>query len=298
MLYFDQEETNHVGTIRQQFWALLHFPFHVCILLVVEGLSRFSIWVKVIDVLNPYTQAFSYILQNTTIDENSTTGGPTGEHLTHLVELYNESTLQLFEKWEAPKYAVPNITDWLNYLEHSDGNAAQFQYGAFNIYNIGFQFVTDNLGINAPESYIKNDQALAGIFALFYTVFLYFFIAAGLTLVILAVLYVVGKRRKLRGEVFSIAFRILVGVGLCLLAFMDLPSLQSQDNSAINTYLYSPWLLPTVVLAYGLGSWKSIPYCVRRELTNVTVLLVDNLLINYVRMAVRGRKKEETSTVV
>ena len=253
MLYFDQEETNSVGTIRQQFWALLHFPFHVCILLVVEGLSRLSVWVKVIDVLNPYVANFNSVLLNSTFNFSSTTGGPTGESLRSLVELYNETTVQLFERWEAPKYAIPNITDYLTLMEQSNGSSADFGYGAASVFNTGFTFVTDNFGINAPESYIKNDDAMGGIFALFYTVFLYFFIAAGLTLIILGVLFWTGKRRKLRGEVLSIGFRILIGVGLCMLSLMDLPSLQDSANSAINTYLYSPWILPTVVLAYGLG---------------------------------------------
>ena len=260
MLYFDQEETNHVGTIRQQFWALLHFPFHVCILLVVEGLSRFSVWVKVIDVLNPYTNNFEWLVNNYSSLANSSTGGPTGDTLTSLVELYNETTLQLFEKWETPKYAVPNITDYLVAMEQSDGNPQVFAYGAANVMSSGFTFVTDNFGLNPPEAYLADNQELAGIFALFYTVFLYFFLATGLTLIILAVLFWTGKRRKLRGEILSIGFRIAIGLGLCLLACMDLPSLQANDSSAINTYLYSPWILPTIVLAYGLGKPCSVLY--------------------------------------
>jgi len=265
MLYFDQEETNHVGTIRQQFWALLHFPFHVCILLVVEGLSRLSVWVKVVDVLNPYAATFDWLYTNFSLTSNSTTGGPTGELLTSLVELYNETTLQLFEKWETPKYAVPNITDYLVMMEQSDGDPKVFAYGAANIMRFGFTFITDNFGINPPEAYLGSGLEMTGILALFYTVFLYFFIACGLTLVILAVLFWTGKRRKLRGEILSIGFRIVIGVGLCLLACMDLPSLQENASSAINTYLYSPWILPTVVFAYGLGKSCSLLYYLTKQ---------------------------------
>jgi len=142
-----------------------------------------------------------------------------------------------------------------------------------SIYDAGFEWVTENFGIEPPESSLKNGNAIEGIFTLFYTIFLYFFLAAGGALIILAVLYWIGKRRKLRGEVISIGFRIVIGTGLCLLALMGLPVFQNQDNSAINTFLYSPWVLPTVVLSYAL------------------VVCVDNLLINYVRKTILGKHK-------
>ena len=85
------------------------------------------------------------------------------------------------------------------------------------------------------------------------TVFLYFFIAAGFTLIILAVLFWIGKRRKLRGEVLSVFVRIFVGVGLALVALMALPSLNTGVDSSLGNYLFSPWMLPTVLLAYGVG---------------------------------------------
>ena len=37
MLYFDQTEKKRVGRLRQELWTVLHFPFHICLLLLVEG---------------------------------------------------------------------------------------------------------------------------------------------------------------------------------------------------------------------------------------------------------------------
>lgn len=44
VLYFDQIENERFGTIRQQIWAILHFPLHVAILLTVEGAASMIIW--------------------------------------------------------------------------------------------------------------------------------------------------------------------------------------------------------------------------------------------------------------
>lgn len=52
MLYFDQIENDRFGTIRQQVWAVLHFPLHVAILLTVEGSARFIIWWSAVENAN------------------------------------------------------------------------------------------------------------------------------------------------------------------------------------------------------------------------------------------------------
>lgn len=44
VLYFDQIEHDRFGTIRQQIWAVLHFPLHVAILLTVEGSTTLILW--------------------------------------------------------------------------------------------------------------------------------------------------------------------------------------------------------------------------------------------------------------
>ncbi|KAF2432144.1 hypothetical protein EJ08DRAFT_659161 [Tothia fuscella] len=51
MLYFDQIEHERLGTIRQQIWALLHYPLHVAILLCVEGNTSLIVWNSVVQGL-------------------------------------------------------------------------------------------------------------------------------------------------------------------------------------------------------------------------------------------------------
>ena len=44
VLYFDQIDYDRFGTIREQFWAILHYPLHVAILLTVEGSTTLILW--------------------------------------------------------------------------------------------------------------------------------------------------------------------------------------------------------------------------------------------------------------
>jgi hypothetical protein len=41
MLYFDNVQLENFGTIRQQIWTFLHFPFHTALVLLMEGTNQF-----------------------------------------------------------------------------------------------------------------------------------------------------------------------------------------------------------------------------------------------------------------
>jgi hypothetical protein len=45
MLYVDCLQEEHFGTIKQQVWASLHFPLHIILVLVLQGVSLLIMWV-------------------------------------------------------------------------------------------------------------------------------------------------------------------------------------------------------------------------------------------------------------
>ncbi|KAK9489858.1 hypothetical protein V1508DRAFT_426712, partial [Lipomyces doorenjongii] len=53
ILYSDQTEKTRVGRLRQGLWTALHLPFHICLLLVVEGQATLTVWLKIQDITNP-----------------------------------------------------------------------------------------------------------------------------------------------------------------------------------------------------------------------------------------------------
>jgi hypothetical protein len=55
MLYFDTLNRHHFGTLREQIWSFLHFPFHVALVLCLAGMAQFVIWQKI-------TEGFKLVL--------------------------------------------------------------------------------------------------------------------------------------------------------------------------------------------------------------------------------------------
>ena len=104
----------------------------------------------------------------------------------------------------------------------------------------------------------------------FTTIFIYFFICAGLSLILTSFLFFFGKRNKVRGDFLNIFIRILVGLGLMLIVIMNSLTSDAGVNN-YETFAYGPWMLPTVTIALAI------------------VVVIDNLLINYVRKLVTGR---------
>lgn len=97
MLYFDQIDPGKFGTIRVQIWALLHYPFHVAILLTEEGNSKFILWWTQVE-RDLHTSRLQKTLN---LNISNTTGTP-------IPEVRNESSAPLYEALEAiqPQEAI------------------------------------------------------------------------------------------------------------------------------------------------------------------------------------------------
>ncbi|EFY92981.1 hypothetical protein MAC_00764 [Metarhizium acridum CQMa 102] len=52
LVYFDWMKSQHLPGWRQQTWAVLHFPFHLAMVLFMQGFTQFVLWSKIVDVLN------------------------------------------------------------------------------------------------------------------------------------------------------------------------------------------------------------------------------------------------------
>jgi low temperature requirement protein LtrA len=63
MLYFDRMQEEHFGSIWQQIWSFAHFPLHVVLVLVLQGVSLLIIWAQIVQaVFGMYTN-FATILE-------------------------------------------------------------------------------------------------------------------------------------------------------------------------------------------------------------------------------------------
>lgn len=64
MLYFDNMNHKHFGSIRQQIWSFLHFPFHAVLVLAVTGMGQFVTWHKVVEAITPLAFTFDSLVDD------------------------------------------------------------------------------------------------------------------------------------------------------------------------------------------------------------------------------------------
>ena len=221
VLYFDQIKNERFGTIRQQIWAMLHYPLHVAILLTVEGSTALILWNIIVHANDalwywyPVYDSLSEYSKYHTSAQNLV--DYLREHVEDFAHRFKTGALE-----EAYDYRV-NLTSILDLKEKFgtekwEEQADDIVYEMFMGLN---NFIFENFGIELPGSDSHSHGKQGGedaennaYFNVFDTVFIYFYIAAGCFLIVLAVMYWFGKKHKTRGEWASIAVRVVAGIGI------------------------------------------------------------------------------------
>jgi low temperature requirement protein LtrA len=247
MLYFDQIETegHKPNSLRQQIWTLMHFPLHLSILLTVEGFSQFVIWRRFCDYMNSASAVFNTIIMPNATDTSVASWS-------NYASQVNSSILA---QWPT---LSSNISSTITDISNSGGNLTEVNSDISSILGfvsqqIAAKFEVDNTDIGTdtdPDAFLKN------VLSLYATVYVYFFLASGLVLIILGCQFLVGKAGKSRIEYVSMASRFVIGIGLALLATMYAPYHDKSEGAGTDrfiTFFTSPWLSPTVVIAFTAG---------------------------------------------
>lgn len=241
MLYFDQVDAKRFGTIRQQFWALCHFPFHVALVLLLEGTSRFITWRNATDAMF----AAQYELYDFWYSTNDTSVLAEGFSKIHKAVLKNLEA-------DDSKY---DITPYLADLKNTtDAFSDQANNAVYNIIDTLINAVLKYFKISVSKSTTKKEahnpslkdplNDLYSALEVYDLVFVYFFVAAGLTLILMAVMIFLAKKGKCAGDYAAIGLRVSVGAALACIAAIK------HDYTAQQHFLYSPWMLPTVLLGF------------------------------------------------
>lgn len=241
MLYFDQVDNKRFGTIRQQFWALAHFPFHISLVLLMEGTARFITWRNAIEVVDRLILDFVKIYDSS----NDTLV------LAARFSNFSEASLKTVEadvsKFNVTQYiydlaAEPEWDSDPAYVAVEDifGTLISATFKFFKI-----QASKKDLSQSQPKgSAVKLDPLtdLYNALKVYDLVFVYFFIAAGLTLILMAVLIALAKKGKCAGDYTAILLRLVVGCGLAMISIVKV------NTAAQQNFLYSAWMLPSVLL--------------------------------------------------
>ncbi|PGH08235.1 hypothetical protein GX51_01389 [Blastomyces parvus] len=262
-IYFDQISEKRFGSIRQQIWAILHFPLHMAILLTIEGSRGWIMWDVANHIVVHATARAVIFFDRFSASQSSSAAQ---EIVTQLKLIVAAVAKRL--RYPQPMPDFNSIYNRLLSLPEDDNRWDVEASALFEeFFNKLYLWVMGTFGIQLPQLDGTGEQILEQqnkeVSSKFYVLFAYFFIAAGLTLVFLASLHWFGKTHKTRGEVLSIVLTTLIGAGLAFISMFVTVAKNAAavEETPFSSFLISGWIVPTVVLTYGL------------------VIVIDNLII-------------------
>ncbi|KAI9698469.1 MAG: hypothetical protein M1836_004050 [Candelina mexicana] len=244
-LYFDHHPPSHYGTLLQQIWALLHFPFHVALILLLEGIQQFA------RILNVYNQITTLLLSLT---ENCLLKNLNGPPLSAALN----TTIQTFHLNAGNKHSRGSMQQEGGGIAHALEAVQNSTHCAANTTDFGdpieelfSQVIIALFKRNDIDPPANTDPSDVGSFnRVFKLVYIYFFISAGVVLLLLGLfLWIVRRRRTRRRDVYdavAIGMRVVVGVSLLGLAAV------ASNEELTNSYMQSAWVIGTVLVALVL----------------------------------------------
>lgn len=251
-MYFNSINFTHseqsFGSVRQQFWVILHYFLHIAILLTVEAQSALIIWNNCRRGISWFNVRFPNRL-NPAQSATSTTD------LVNMVNTAVDGVAKRFYYYKLSTYynPAPDVAKL---------SAVTAPYGSAE-WNATVSPILDNIRYNIQYYIFVNFQAegpmeieetsdpalkVALYNSGFQVVFEYFYIAAGGLLLVLATMIWFGKINKRIDEWLSIFVRILIGLGLpfvSILGFTEAPN--STDSFRFREV---QWIIPIVTFAY------------------------------------------------
>ncbi|KAI9774455.1 MAG: hypothetical protein M1835_006039 [Candelina submexicana] len=266
-LYFDHHPPTHYGTQLQQIWTLLHFPFHVALILLLEGIQQFA------RILNVYNQITTLLLS---LNENCLLKNLNGAPLS----LALNTTIQTFHLNAGSKIhsrasmmqeeaelagggggigggvgggGGNGIAHALEAVQNSTTycatNTSEFNDPIEELFSQVIIALFKRNDIDPPANTDPSDvDSFTRVFKL---VYIYFFVSAGVVLLSLGLfLWIVRRRRRRRGrdiyDAVAIGMRVVVGISLLGLAAV------ASNEELTNMYMQSAWVIGTVLVALVL----------------------------------------------
>lgn len=190
MSYFDRLHEEHFGSIKQQIWSFLHFPLHIVLVLVLQGVSILVIWRQAVEALEIFLGSITVVL-----DEVSAGNYTSGEQLANdFLDIAKSQVFDFVPKgvdddvaWNQATNAAAMIAEGFDYTDGTNQTAEQQLYDGINeLFSATLKTLFDSLSVTVPkkeskdgaENKIADFEAVANeYFAVFHLVLYYVFIA-------------------------------------------------------------------------------------------------------------------------
>lgn len=262
MLYFDMSPKNgHFGKVRQQLWTILHFPFHLGLVLSVEGLRQLStlyttqqmasdMLVKFVDspldttMLSRYNETFELFYNDVYAKTVLLDWSLITDWSTTLAGILDGSIIMDVLPPDSPQVIPAGFTAEET---HSAIRVAWLEYLDANLlYRVSVGLL-EFYGIKLPKGY-KSDEANA-LGALFDLVYQYFFVSLGAVFVLYSVFTMLSRRQLDAFDWVAMVLRwIPAGV------FFGMSTLPS--DSSIYNFGMGAWPIPQVCVLIFIGKWS------------------------------------------
>lgn len=241
MFYFDYNPKNvQYGRIRQQIWTLLHFPFHLSIVLSVEGLRQlatmYNYYLKIFDTFSKSVEGYDGII-----------------HTSKMVDFVNQTLTALYDDGTAKtvrKEWTTTTTQIKQLREISSSGDADHRFS--DLFDTLLSKIVvglgESYGFKVPEkkySNLSDQQAAFG--HLFDFVYQYFFIALGCIFILYGIFAIIVRRHMDVFDWMSVILRFALAA--TFFGMVGLP----YSEALYYPYMGSPWPIPSVCLMIFFG---------------------------------------------
>ncbi|KAK6503134.1 hypothetical protein TWF481_008169 [Arthrobotrys musiformis] len=234
MLYFDDEPNYVYSTVPQQLWAILHFPFHLAVILFVEGQQQLMIWQGIITALN----ILGANLDTAYNDGGKVNGGVIANSVLDVInDFFPEETAKIVASEPAFVFNLAPMRD--------SGDATFIRDQIDKLWDLCAYAIFSGYHIEAPSSndqLFNTDKKFDGFSRIYNLVVVYFFVSAGGFLLILALFTYLMKWPKDRYEWLHIAYRTVFGLVIGLIATV------ATSKKRMDGFVTSPWVVPMMML--------------------------------------------------
>ncbi|OAQ57472.1 hypothetical protein VFPPC_17170 [Pochonia chlamydosporia 170] len=272
LVYFDWLRSSfYLPALRQQIWTCLHLPFHLSVVLFMQGFTQFLLWSKIVSQINRIG-----IIADPADDARALTSEAVQNSLNSSVQsFFSDYPPKILSSLDTVNEALKNITQipdsiWpavANQTVDSDADLSPDMRRAFETLGntvVTIYFTMANalygaFGINLDDDISKKDPAAAknikdgGYQVLvqdktwrrYRLVFAYGYIAAGCTIIFMIMLTIVARTTQFKlWPILRLIIIFLLAIGTSLVATLWF------NEERVDYFLNSPWVMPTITLVW------------------------------------------------
>ncbi|KAI6080954.1 hypothetical protein F4821DRAFT_250381 [Hypoxylon rubiginosum] len=260
-LYFDWMHDEHSMSKRYQvWWTSLHLPFHIALVLLLEGANQCIVWARVFESA---TEAIEKVVKAA---EDVLASSPTSQEVSDSIKDVIEPFLKKYQPADVID-TMASVSELLNHIaeipnsfwnDPDDETREHFDDDTAELLNTMINAVYNAFEIKAPEEesstskpeYWQSETAIS-IMRRFILIYIYLFACAGIVLLMMTIMHVISKRRGWTPfNIFRTVVCIAIAIVLALLTILASNEDAVFSEASYTSFVGSVWMLPTVTIAY------------------------------------------------